>query len=58
MASINFGFTPDYTLDMSYTFLMHMLDEYIELNTPEDEKEKKKELSLMDMAVIPGVRIG
>ena len=47
LAAINFRFTPEVTLNMSYPLLMHMLDEYVALNMTDEEKQKgKKEIKL------------
>lgn len=41
---------------MSYTLLMHMFEEHASLNRV-DDKDNKKEMSLMELAAQSGVRI-
>ncbi len=53
---MNFGLKPEDTLEMSYTLLLHMLEEFSSLNEPKDEKETN-ELSLDQLHGMNGIGI-
>jgi len=54
IAAMNFGLKPEDTLEMSYTLLLHMLEEFSSLNEPKDEKETN-ELSLDQLHGMNGI---
>jgi len=55
LANQNFGFTPEQTLNMGWTLLQNMLEEY---NSLMNGDKKQEDASLGELSKIPGVKIG
>lgn len=53
---MNFGFSPEYTLNMSYPLLMSMILEHNDLNHIDESKDKEPEKEV-DISNIQGIVI-